>query len=83
MPGDKLKIEMTKISDPPEESHGKRVGRNDYAVKRGRHSLGIAKKLNLTFSDIKTWNHLNEADRIHPEDRLKWKVGGIKSSTLN
>ena len=26
IPGDKLKIEMTKISDPPEESRGKRVG---------------------------------------------------------
>jgi LysM repeat protein len=26
MPGDKLKIEMTKISDPPDGSRGKRVG---------------------------------------------------------
>jgi len=27
MPGDKLKIEMTKNSDPPDGSHGKRVGK--------------------------------------------------------
>jgi membrane-bound lytic murein transglycosylase D len=27
MPGDKLKIEMTKLSDPPDGSHGKRVGK--------------------------------------------------------
>jgi LysM repeat protein len=27
MPGDKLKIQMTKISDPPDESREKRVGK--------------------------------------------------------
>lgn len=54
-----------------------------YAVKEGDTLWSIAKKFNLTFSEIKTWHHLNEADRIHPENPLKLKVGEIKSSTLN
>jgi LysM repeat protein len=54
-----------------------------YIVKEGDTLWSIAKKFNLTVSEIKTWNHLNETDQIHPEDRLKLKVGGIKSSTLN
>jgi membrane-bound lytic murein transglycosylase D len=84
MPGDKLKIRMTKTSDPLDEPHGKRVGKEIvYVVKEGDTLWSIAKKFNLTISEIKTWNHLNESDRIYPEDRLKLKVGGIKSSTLN
>jgi LysM repeat protein len=84
MPGDKLKIRMTKTSDPLGELHGKRVGKETiYVVKEGDTLWSIAKKFNLTISEIKTWNHLNESDRIYPEDRLKLKVGGIKSSTLN
>jgi membrane-bound lytic murein transglycosylase D len=84
MPGDKLKIRMTKTSDPLDEPHGKRVGKEIiYVVKEGDTLWSIAKKFNLTVSEIKTWNHLNESDRIYPEDRLKLKVGGIKSSTLN
>jgi len=84
MPGDKLKIRMTRISNPLDEPHGKRVGKEIiYVVKEGDTLWGIAKKFNLTISEIKTWNHLNEADLIHPEDQLKLRVGGIKSSTLN
>jgi membrane-bound lytic murein transglycosylase D len=84
MPGDKLKIRMTKTSDPLDEPHGKRVGKEIvYVVKEGDTLWSIAKKFNLTISEIKTWNHLNESNRIYPEDRLKLKVGGIKSSTLN
>jgi len=84
MPGDKLKIKMNKTSDPLDEPHGKRVGKEIiYVVKEGDTLWSIAKKFNLTISEIKTWNHLNVADQIHPEDRLKLRVGGIKSSTLN
>ncbi len=84
MPGDKLKIRMTKTADPLDEPHGKRVGKEIiYVVKEGDTLWSIAKKFNLTISEIKTWNHLNESDRIYPEDRLKLKVGGTKSSTLN
>jgi peptidoglycan lytic transglycosylase D len=84
MPGDKLKIRMTKTSDPLDEPHGKRVGKEIvYVVKEGDTLWSIAKKFNLTISEIKTWNHLNESDRIYPEDRLKLKVGGIKPLTLN
>jgi membrane-bound lytic murein transglycosylase D len=84
MPGDKLKIRMNKTSDPSDEPHGKRVGKEIiYVVKEGDTLWSIAKKFNLTISEIKTWNHLNVADQIHPEDRLKLRVGGIKSSTLN
>jgi membrane-bound lytic murein transglycosylase D len=84
MPGDKLKIRMAKNADLLDESGGKRGGKEIiYVVKEGDTLWSIAKKFNLTISEIKTWNHLNESDRIYPEDRLKLKVGGIKSSTLN
>jgi len=84
MPGDKLKIRTNKISDPVDEPLGKQAGKQIiYVVKEGDTLWSIAKKFNLTISEIKTWNHLNEADRIYPEDRLRLKVGEIKSSTLN
>jgi membrane-bound lytic murein transglycosylase D len=84
MPGDKLKIRMNKTSDPLDEPYGKRVGKEIiYVVKEGDTLWSIAKKFNLTISQIKTWNHLNDEDRIRPEDRLKLRVGGIRSSTLN
>jgi membrane-bound lytic murein transglycosylase D len=84
MPGDKLKIRTNKISDPVDEPFEKQAGKEIiYRVKEGDTLWSIAKKFNLTISEIKAWNHLNEADRIYPEDRLKLKVGEIKSSTLN
>ncbi len=84
MPGDKLKIRTNKISDPVDEPLGKRAGKQIiYVVKEGDTLWSIAKKFNLTIPEIKAWNHLNEADRIYPEDRLKLKVGEIKSSTPN
>jgi len=84
MPGDKLKIRMNKTSGPPNEPFGKRAGKEIvYVVKEGDTLWSIAKKFNLTISEIKTRNYLNEADQIHPEDRLMLRVGGIKSSVLN
>jgi membrane-bound lytic murein transglycosylase D len=84
MPGDKLKIRMPTTSEPLDDPQGKKKEREViYVVKGGDTLWSIAKKFNLTISEIKTWNHLNETDRIHPEDRLILKSGGIKSSTLN
>jgi LysM repeat protein len=84
MPGDKLQIRVNKTSDPSDEPSRKRVGKEIiYVVKAGDTLWSIAKKFNLTISQIKTWNHLNDEDRIRPEDRLKLRVGGIRSSTLN
>jgi membrane-bound lytic murein transglycosylase D len=84
MPGDKLKIRVNKPSGSLDEPHGKKAGREIiYIVKEGDTLWSIAKKFNLTVSEIKTWNHLNETDRIHPDDRLKLRVGRVKSSTLN
>ena len=54
-----------------------------YVVKAGDTLWNIAKKYNLTVSEIKNWNNLDGTDRIYPADRLKLRVGGIKSSTLN
>jgi LysM repeat protein len=42
-----------------------------YAVQEKNTPWSITKKSNLTLSEVKTWNHLNQADQIHPEDRLK------------
>ncbi len=83
IPGDKLKIRVNRdraISDAPlGVSKGKEI---TYVVKEGDTLWGIAKKYNITIAEIKTWNRL-EKDQIHPEDKLKLKVGGVKSSTLN
>jgi membrane-bound lytic murein transglycosylase D len=81
MPGDKLKIRLNKPSDPLDQKRARRE--IIYVVKEGDTLWSIAKKFNLTVSEIKAWNHLNETGQIHPEDRLKLKVGPIKSSTLN
>ena len=75
---------MNKDSGLLDQPQGKRVEKEIiYVVKEGDTLWSIAKKFNLTVSEIKTWNHLNETDQIHPEDRLKLRVGRIKSSTLN
>jgi len=84
IPGDKLKIRLNKPSDPLDQPQGKGAGREIiYLVKEGDTLRSIARKFNLTVSEIKVWNHLNGTDQIHPEDRLRLKVGRIKSSTPN
>jgi len=83
IPGDKLKIRVNRDPVPSDEHPGVRKGKEIiYVVKEGDTLWGIAKKYNITIAEIKTWNHL-EKDQIHPEDKLKLKMGGIKSSTLN
>ena len=82
MAGDKLKIKLDEASHSSGEARGKEVEKVIiYVVKEGDTLWSIAKKFNLTVSEIKTLNHLGKGDRIHPEDRLKLRVGGIKSST--
>ncbi|HUL31825.1 MAG TPA: LysM domain-containing protein, partial [Thermodesulfobacteriota bacterium] len=63
-----------------DDPHGKQPGKEIiYVVKEGDTLWTIAKKFNLTVSEIKTWNHLNGTNCIRPEDRLKLKVGSTKS----
>ena len=79
MPGDKLEIRMTKASEALDEPHGKRPEKEIiYIVKEGDTLWTIAKKFNLTISEIKAWNHLNGANPIHPADRLRLKVSRMK-----
>ena len=85
IPGDKLKIKMVNAPDPSDKPL-EMMKRKEivYVVKEGDSLWSIAQKFNLTIAEIKTWNQLlNGGDRIHPSDRLKLRVGGIKSSTLN
>jgi membrane-bound lytic murein transglycosylase D len=83
MPGDKLKIKIGETHSA-EGARGKQKGKEIiYVVKEGDTLWSIAKKFNLTVSEIKTWNHIGEGNQIHPEDRLRLRVGGTKSSTLN
>ncbi len=85
IPGDKLKIRMISSPDPFEEPIRKKGGKEIiYVVKEGDTLWGIARKHSITVSEIKTWNHLSGADRIHPADQLKLRAGGrVKSSALN
>lgn len=84
MPGDKLEIRMTKTSGALDEPNGKRQGKEIiYIVKEGDTLWKIAKKFNLTVSEIKAWNHLSGTDPIHPADRLRLKVSEPKPSAPN
>ncbi len=84
IPGDKLKIRVNRDHTSSDEPLGVRKGKEIiYVVKKGDTLWGIAKKYNITIAEIKTWNHLNETDQIYPADKLKLRVGGVKSSTLN
>ena len=83
MPGDKLRV---RINTPPEPGNGfqKKEGKEFiYIVKEGDTLWDIAQKYNVTIEEIRSWNSLNGRDQIYPSDRLKLKVGGIRSSTLN
>ena len=84
MPGDKLKIRINSPPAPSVEPYQKKQGKEIiYIVKEGDTLWTIAKKYNVAISEIKSWNSLNGGDRIYPSDRLKLKLGGIKSSVLN
>jgi LysM repeat protein len=83
MPGDKLRV---RINTPPEPENGfqkKEVKEIIYIVREGDTLWSIAQKHNVTIEEIRSWNSLNGGDQIYPSDRLKLKVGGIRSSTLN
>jgi membrane-bound lytic murein transglycosylase D len=83
-PGDKLKIKINSPPEPSSEPLQKKGGKEIiYVVKEGDTLWSIAQKYNVTISEIKSWNGLNGGDRIYPSARLKLKVGGIRSSTLN
>jgi membrane-bound lytic murein transglycosylase D len=84
MPGDKLKIKLDSPADAPDElSGGKKPKEVIYVVKQGDTLWGIAKRYNLTVSEIQAWNHLSGNAPIRPADRLKLWVSGMKSSSLN
>jgi membrane-bound lytic murein transglycosylase D len=84
MPGDKLEIRMTKTSGALDEPNGNRPRKDIiYVVKEGDSLWTIAKKFNLTVSEIKAWNRLNGANTIHPADRLRLKASRINASTPN
>jgi len=83
MPGNKLRV---RINTPPEPGNGfqkKEVKEVIYIVREGDTLWNIAQKYNVTLEEIRSWNSLNGGDQIYPSDRLKLKVGGIRSSTLN
>jgi membrane-bound lytic murein transglycosylase D len=83
MPGDKLKIRFGFSDAADEPSGGKRGKEIIYVVKQGDSLWSIAQRYSLAISDIRAWNHLNGKGQIHPSDRLKLWVGGIKTSVLN
>jgi len=82
-PGDKLRVRVTTAKVPPEPAKKKGPLEIIYEVKEGDTLWGIAKKYNLTIDDIRSWNNLEEADRIYPSDRLRLRLSGLRSSTLN
>ena len=82
-PGDKLKVRVIPASVPTGPPVKKEATEIVYQVRGGDTLWGIAKKYNLTIDEIRSWNNLEEADRIYPASRLKLRVGGIRSSVLN
>jgi membrane-bound lytic murein transglycosylase D len=75
IPGDKLKIRMGSPSHPLDEPPKVRKGKEIiYVVKAGDTLWGIAKRYNVTVSEIKAWNRLDGTDRIRPADKLKLRL---------
>jgi len=75
IPGDKLKIRMGSPSHPLDEPPKVRKGKEIiYVVKAGDTLWGIAKRYNVTVSEIKAWNRLDGKDRIRPADKLKLRL---------
>jgi membrane-bound lytic murein transglycosylase D len=74
IPGNKLKIrpQGEKVSSA-KPFRPKEVHEVIYKVKEGDTLWSIAKKFDLTISEILTWNDLPEADRIRPTDQLRLK----------
>ncbi len=82
-PGDKIIIRIPAPREAIKESQ-RREGRElVYIVREGDTLWDIAKRYGVTVEEIKAWNQLGKGDRIYPSDRLRLKVGGIRSSTLN
>jgi len=75
IPGDKLKIKMVNTPHPSEEPTKVRKGKEIiYIVKAGDTLWDIAKKYDITVSEIKTWNHLDGTNQIRPSDKLKLRL---------
>ena len=75
IPGNKLKIRMANLSQPPDEPQKIRNGKEIvYVVKAGDTLWGIAKKFKVTVSEIKLWNGQNGTERIRPADKLKLRL---------
>jgi len=75
IPGDKLKIRMINAPHPSGEPLRKKDGKEIiYVVKAGDTLWGIAKRYNVTVSEIKAWNRLDGTDRIRPADKLKLRL---------
>ena len=82
-PGDKLKIRVTPARVPSAPPVKKDPSEIVYEVRGGDTLWGIARKYNLTIDEIRSWNNLEETDRIYPSSRLKLKVSSVRSSVLN
>ena len=83
MPGDQLRVRINPPPGPLNGNQRKEVKEIIHVVKEGESLWSIAQKHNVTIEEIRSWNSLNGGDRIYPSDRLKLKVGAIRSSTLN
>ncbi len=81
VPGDKLKIRMSASAETPPRGKGEKE--IIYTVKKGDSLWSIAQRYQVSVSEIRTWNHLDGSDVIYPEDKLKIRVKGSKSSTPN
>ena len=67
-PGQRLALKPTLQRNPPLRSHSSASG-GTYTVKRGETLWGIAAKLNIGLTDLKSWNDL-ASDMIFPGQKL-------------
>jgi len=73
IPGDRLKIRLDNgTSEIPRED----LGRTEilYVVKKGDTLWDIARRYQLSVSEIKKWNGLDGSDRIYPDEKLKLRI---------
>ncbi len=84
MPGDKIRIKVTHSDSNPGELKTDKNEKNIiYIVKSGDTLWGIAKKYNLTISDIKTINNIGDSDLIYPGDKIILRINESEYKNSN
>jgi len=80
--GQRLKIPSRTLVSAKPKRRSKSKSQNFYIVKKGDSIMRIAKKYNVTASQLRQFNNLKKSSIIHPGQKLKLKHKKISSRKL-